>query len=88
MKVSLNIRVSDSDIEEHIRRTGMTHKTIVKFIRSEALKAAEHIIQTVIQRYPVDWILSRGKEDKSIYYSLLYADQDNKYKTMFIPGGE
>jgi len=36
--------------------------------------------QTVIQGPPVDWILKRSKEDKSIYYRLLYADQDNRYK--------
>lgn len=46
MKVSLKIRVSDSDIEEHIRRTGMTQRTIVKFMRSEALKAAEQIVNS------------------------------------------
>lgn len=46
MRVSLNIRVSDSDIEEHIRKTGMTQKTIVKFMRSEALKAAEQIVSS------------------------------------------
>lgn len=36
----------------------------------------------IIKGPPVDWILNKGKADKSIYYRLLYADGDNKYKDM------
>ena len=42
--------------------------------------------QAIIKGHPVNWIQQRSQEDKSIYYRLLYADNDSMYKHMIQPG--
>jgi hypothetical protein len=44
MKVSLNIKICDQDIKDHIQKTGMTEDTIVGYMRSAAQQAAEDIV--------------------------------------------
>jgi hypothetical protein len=44
MKVSLNIKICDQDIRDHVQKTGMTEDFIVGAMRSAAQQAAEDIV--------------------------------------------
>jgi len=76
MKISLNIIVPDSIINEHINRTDMTQMTIVKIIRSEAMKAAEYIINSGLNLSNTD-----GMKDINLD---IKDDNNNPYEYIII----